>query len=302
MRACSEAVDLEVDESSLTGESLPVPKQMEATPAAAVADRACMLHATTTVVSGKAVAVVTAVGAQTQSHRAVHASQARGAQVGLQSQLRDLTNRAWPLSLAGGALVTGLGLLRLTGLRQAVSSGVAVSVAAVPEGLPLVATLAQQASARRLTRAGALVRAPRSVEALGRVDVVCFDKTGTLSENRLRVARVEAATARPTRMFCDTPVARRLRPTVSATNTRPTSQSPRPPATAARRAPTPRRCTYRSGRGDRFPPPSVADSCPSKARPKSCSLAVAVTGRRCSARSARWRPTVCGSSPSRTGS
>ena len=74
-----------------------------------------------------------------------------------------------------------------TGCVQAIASGVAVTVAAVPEGLPLVATLAQQASARRLTRLGALVRTPRSVEALGRVDVVCFDKTGTLSENRLRV-------------------------------------------------------------------------------------------------------------------
>jgi cation-transporting ATPase I len=56
--------------------------------------------------------------------------------------------------------------------------------------MPLVATLAQAASARRLTEYGALVRVPRSVEALGRVDVVCFDKTGTLSENRLRVAQV----------------------------------------------------------------------------------------------------------------
>jgi cation-transporting P-type ATPase I len=60
----------------------------------------------------------------------------------------------------------------------------------VPEGMPLVATLAQSASARRLTNYGALVRVPRSVEALGRVDVVCFDKTGTLSENRLRVTQV----------------------------------------------------------------------------------------------------------------
>src|SRR4029079_7270717 len=105
-----------------------------------------------------------------------------------------LTDRAWPVSLAGGGLVTALAALRRAPPRPAVSSGVAVSVAGVPEGLPLVATLAQQASARRLTRAGALVRSPRSVEALGRVDVVCFDKTGTLSENRLRVARVEAAT------------------------------------------------------------------------------------------------------------
>lgn len=93
----------------------------------------------------------------------------------------------------GGALVTGLGMARRIGLRQAVASGIAVSVAAIPEGLPLVATLAQQASARRLTKAGVLVRVPRSVEALGRVDVVCFDKTGTLSKNRLRVSQVHPA-------------------------------------------------------------------------------------------------------------
>ena len=85
------------------------------------------------------------------------------------------------------------GAVARTGLRDAIASGVAVTVAAVPEGLALVATLAQQASARRLTRGGALVRTPRAVEALGRVDVVCFDKTGTLSENRLRVTKVSAA-------------------------------------------------------------------------------------------------------------
>ncbi|MGB2919540.1 MAG: cation-translocating P-type ATPase, partial [Mycobacterium sp.] len=187
-----EATDLEVDEASLTGESLPVPKQPESTPGAAVAERSCMLFATTTVVAGSAVAVVTTVGAQTQVRRAAEVAPAQGSAVGLQSQLRDLTNRALPFSLAGGALVSGLGLLRLAPLRQAVSSGVAVAVAAVPEGLPLVATLAQQASARRLTRAGVLVRSPKSVEALGRIDVVCFDKTGTLSENRLRVSRVHS--------------------------------------------------------------------------------------------------------------
>lgn len=188
------ALAVEVDESSLSGESLPVFKQVDATPAAPVAERACMLYATTTVVAGTAVAIVTDIGEQTQARRAVAAPHVDGSATGLQSRLKDLTDKAWPFSLVGGGLVTALGWLRHTGLRQAVSSGVAVGVAAVPEGLPLVATLAQQASARRLTLAGALVRSPRAVEALGRVDMVCFDKTGTLTENRLRVTRVYTAT------------------------------------------------------------------------------------------------------------
>ena len=188
-----DATDVEVDESPLTGESLPVPKQTAPTPGVGLAERSCMLYAATTVVAGTAVAIVTAVGEQTQARRAAQAPAREGSAVGLQGQLRELTNRAFPVSLAGGALVSGLGLLRMRGLRQALSSGVAVSVAAIPEGLPLVATLAQQASARRLTRMGVLVRSPRSVEALGRVDVVCFDKTGTLSENRLTVTAVRPA-------------------------------------------------------------------------------------------------------------
>lgn len=189
-----EEVDVEVDESTLTGESLSVEKQVDATPGAELAERRCMLYAGTTVVAGTAVAVVTAVGADTQERRAAElVSGDTSSEVGLQHQLSQLTNRAFPVSVTGGALVGGLGMLRGTGLRQAVASGIAIAVAAVPEGMPLVATLAQSASARRLTKFGALVRVPRSVEALGRIDVVCFDKTGTLSENRLRVAEVRPA-------------------------------------------------------------------------------------------------------------
>ena len=182
--------DLEVDESTLTGESLPVEKQIEATPGAELAERRCMLFASTTIVAGTAVALVTAVGADTQARRAAELASGELPDVGLQHQLSKLTNQAFPVSTAGGALVGLLGLLRRRGLREAVASGIAITVAAVPEGMPLVATLAQAASARRLTEYGALVRIPRSVEALGRIDVVCFDKTGTLSENRLRVAQV----------------------------------------------------------------------------------------------------------------
>jgi cation-transporting ATPase I len=188
-----EEEDLEVDEAMLTGESLPVEKQVEATPGADITERRCMLFAGTNVVAGTGVALVTAVGSDTYARRAAELAAGELPPIGLQHQLSRLTNRAWPVSASGGILVSALGLLRRKGLRQAVASGIAVTVAAVPEGMPLVATLAQQASARRLSDFGALVRIPRSVEALGRVDVVCFDKTGTLSENRLRVVHVHPA-------------------------------------------------------------------------------------------------------------
>ncbi|QKT10891.1 cation-translocating P-type ATPase [Rhodococcus sp. W8901] len=185
-----EADGVEADESSLTGESLPVDKQTEATPGVPLAERSCMLYSGTTVLTGTATAVVTAVGAATETGRASALSPTPVGRTGLQAQLGELTRRVLPVSVGGGALVTLTSMLRGGGLQAAITSGVAVAVAAVPEGLPLVATLAQQAAARRLTHSSALVRAPRSVEALGRVDVVCFDKTGTLSEDRLRVTAV----------------------------------------------------------------------------------------------------------------
>jgi cation-transporting P-type ATPase I len=188
-----EEEDLEVDESTLTGESLPVEKQIDPTPGADLAERRCMLYGGTTIVAGTAVALVTAVGGDTQARRAAELVSSELPQIGLEHQLSQLTNRAFPVSAGGGLLVSGLGLLRAKGIRQAVASGIAITVAAVPEGMPLVATLAQAASARRLTNYGAVVRVPRSVEALGRIDVVCFDKTGTLSENRLRVSQVHPA-------------------------------------------------------------------------------------------------------------
>jgi cation-transporting ATPase I len=185
-----EAVDLEADESTLTGESLPVAKSAAATPGADVPDRTCMLFDGTTVVAGTGRAVVVAVGDATQAGRAATAAGSAPPPAGVQARLGELTRSVLPLTLAGGAAVAGLGVLWRRPLREAVRAGVAVAVAAVPEGLPLVATVAQQAAARRLSRRGAVVRSARVLEALGRVDTVCFDKTGTLTENRLQVVRL----------------------------------------------------------------------------------------------------------------
>ncbi|MGW7255085.1 HAD-IC family P-type ATPase [Streptomyces sp. NPDC054834] len=184
---------LEVDESALTGESLPVDKHTEPTPHAAVADRRSMVFEGTTVVAGHARAVVVHTGDRTEAARAVHLAARKPPAGGVQARLQEITRKALPLTLAGGAAVTGLSLLRGAPVRRAVSGGVAVAVAAVPEGLPLVATVAQLAAARRLSRRGVLVRTPRTLEALGRMDTLCFDKTGTLTENRLRLVRVADA-------------------------------------------------------------------------------------------------------------
>jgi cation-transporting ATPase I len=180
------AEDLEVDESLLTGESLPVDKQEEPV-AVNDADRASMLFEGSAIVAGRARAIVVATGVGTAAQRAISAVADVETSAGVQARLRELTSKVLPMTLAGGAAVTGLALLRRASLRQAVADGVAIAVAAVPEGLPLVATLSQLSAAQRLTARGALVRAPRTIEALGRVDTVCFDKTGTLTENRLRV-------------------------------------------------------------------------------------------------------------------
>ena len=154
-----------------------------------------MLFAGTTVVAGTAVAVVTAVGADTQAASRRRAGVRRAV---LRHRPAASAQPADQSGLPGqhGRRRTGRRAGPVAGHRpaqHAVASGIAIAVAAVPEGMPLVATLAQAASARRLTKFGALVRVPRSVEALGRIDVVCFDKTGTLSENRLRVSQVHPA-------------------------------------------------------------------------------------------------------------
>ncbi|MBO0677747.1 cation-translocating P-type ATPase [Mycolicibacterium sp. S2-37] len=182
-----ETANLEVDESSLTGESLPVSKDTDTAPGAPLAERTCMLYAGSTVVAGSGVGIVTAIGSGSEMKRAMALAPSRSREIGLQAQLRRITGRALPWSLGGGALVGALSLARRTPLRASVASAVGIIVAAVPEGLPLVATLAQLAAARRLSGESVLIRNPHSVEALARVQVVCFDKTGTLSENRLQV-------------------------------------------------------------------------------------------------------------------
>lgn len=184
-----EASSVQVDSSSLTGESLPVAKSATPSYEAQIADRRSMLYADTSLASGKATAVVVAIGDETEARRGAAARSDR-THGGVEQRLRSLMNLTGPVALAAGVGVVGAGVLRGRRLSDLVDAGVSLAVGAVPEGLPLLATAAQLSAAERLSKRGALVRNVRSVEALGRVDVLCVDKTGTVTEGRIRLSLV----------------------------------------------------------------------------------------------------------------
>ncbi|MCM0675612.1 cation-translocating P-type ATPase, partial [Micromonospora phytophila] len=109
---------------------------------------------------------------------------------GVEARLGRLTRAAIPLAAGSAVAVAGAGLLRGVPLAETAATASNLAVASVPEGLPFLVSAAQLAAARRLAEYGALVRNPRTIEALGRVDVLCFDKTGTLTEGQLKLTGV----------------------------------------------------------------------------------------------------------------
>jgi len=186
-----EATGLEVDEAALTGESLPVGKSSDPVAAdTALAERTSMVYKGTNVTRGSAVVVVTATGEDTEV--GAIARQLAGAEetdTPLQTEL-DRLGRTLGLGvvvLAG--LVVPLLWARGTPLLQTGLTAVSLAVAAVPEGLPAVVTLTLALGVRRMADENALVRRLPAVEALGSVDTICTDKTGTLTEGRMAVTR-----------------------------------------------------------------------------------------------------------------
>ena len=182
-----QANSLEVDESSLTGESEPVTKTPAASFASLINERSCMLYAGTDVVAGSAVGVVVAIGSYTEAYAHSSGVQDPPSAGGVEARLRDLSTVSLPVAGASGVVLAASQLLRGQPIQSALSSGVSLAVAAVPEGLPMLATAGQLAAARRLSRRGVLVRNPRAIEALGRVDVLCVDKTGTLTRGHVEL-------------------------------------------------------------------------------------------------------------------
>jgi Ca2+-transporting ATPase len=183
------AHDLTADEASLTGESLPVRKSPEPVdPAATVADRTSVVHGGTLVAAGTGTAVVVATGAGTQlGHVGDLLASTRSVATPL---TRTLAVFAWRLTIAIGAVSLAMLLLALARgveLLDAVLAAMAFAVAAVPEGLPAIVTIALAVGVRRMARRDVVVRHLPAVEALGATTIICTDKTGTLTMNRMAV-------------------------------------------------------------------------------------------------------------------
>ncbi|HEY0839696.1 MAG TPA: HAD-IC family P-type ATPase, partial [Vulgatibacter sp.] len=198
---------LACDESPLTGESEPRPKSGRAVETdAPLAERASMLHAGTTIVSGRGRAVVVETGGATEVAR-VRALVERetSPQAPLTRRLGHLSNRLAISSMGAAALSAAAALARGRGPVRVLRDAVALGVAAVPEGLPLTATAALVRSMQRLHEHGMIVRRLAAAEALGTVTVICADKTGTLTRNEMRLEEVaiDGRTFRPEELRAD---------------------------------------------------------------------------------------------------
>ncbi|MDQ3013502.1 MAG: cation-translocating P-type ATPase, partial [Acidobacteriota bacterium] len=190
-----EAASLRAEESALTGESVPVEKAVTAVTADAVlAERYSMLYLGTMIAAGRALAVVTATGTQTEMGRISHlVASVPDESTPLERRLGEMGRHLVLLVLVIAVVVMVTGWLRGETWWVMIEVGISLAVAAVPEGLPTVTTLILALGVLRMARQRAIVRRLSAVETLGSATVICSDKTGTLTENRMTVREYQLA-------------------------------------------------------------------------------------------------------------
>ena len=191
----TEAYGLAVDESALTGESAAVEKASdlvlpETTP---LSDRRNLVFAGTTAVRGRGAAMVVAIGMNTEVGRVARlAREAEAPRTPLQKAMKELSQSLAWLAIAFSVLIPLLGWeFGRQPLRQMILTGLALAFSVIPEELPIIITMVLALGGYRLSKRHAIVKRLQAVETLGAVTVIATDKTGTLTENRIEVSRVD---------------------------------------------------------------------------------------------------------------
>lgn len=180
-----EAAKLQANESALTGESVPVGKQVEPVDEEApLAERASMAYKGTAITRGSGAGVVVTTGMETELGEISElVEEAEEEQTPLEERLDNLGRNLIVITLGIAAIVAVLGIVQGRETLQMIETAVALAVAAIPEGLPIVATIALARGMQRMAKRNALVNRLSAVETLGGTNIICADKTGTLTEN-----------------------------------------------------------------------------------------------------------------------
>ena len=191
-----ESASLKCEESALTGESVPVDKDQNARVAenAPIGDRLNMVYSGCAVTYGRAVVLVTATGMDTEMGKIAGLLSGAGNEMTpLQVKLNQLGKYLGILAIAICAAIFGMGMYRGMNPLTMFMTAVSLAVAAIPEGLTAVVTVVLAVGVQKMVKKNAIIRRLPAVETLGSASVICSDKTGTLTQNRMTVQRVWAA-------------------------------------------------------------------------------------------------------------
>ena len=189
-----EAVNLQVQESALTGESAPVEKQTAPVAAdASLGDRRDMAYSGSLVTFGRGVGVVTATGMDTEiGHIAGMLDKSEGVKTPLQRRLADMSKKLALVCMIVCAVVFGAGVVQGRDPLEMFMTAISLAVAAIPEGMLAIVTIVLALGVQRMSERNAIIRRLPAVETLGSATVICSDKTGTLTLNRMTVAAAAA--------------------------------------------------------------------------------------------------------------
>ncbi len=186
------STSLKSEESALTGESVPSEKDATAEVAekAPIGDRTNMVFSGCSITYGTALAVVTGTGMNTEMGKIANLLDGEGdSQTPLQKKLAQLGKYLGIMALAACAIIFVVGLLNKIPVLEIFMTSVSLAVSAIPEGLPAIVTIVLSIGVQRMVKKNALIRRLPAVETLGSASIICSDKTGTLTQNRMTLVK-----------------------------------------------------------------------------------------------------------------